>query len=231
MAISRSKSEDFVEDIDQIWLKERLALLGGDGYQGEDAMKRAIEEMRAAGSERLFPVLVDLLRGADVEIRCKSCEAIYWIDRHRGLDLVLPLLNDPESVVRWNTCGCLHDFRDARAIEPLIDRLKHDPDPHVRGTAAYALGGIGSPEAIPALVETVRSDHEADQLGYTPSWCAAGALDEILDTNYTRIKVTETLRKLAPYPRDVESLIRTAMEHYRSTTKPNAPDGSEAASN
>ena len=45
-------------------------------------------------------------------------------------------------------------------------------------------------EPIPALGETLDNNHECDQLGYSPSFCTAGALDEILGTIETRIKVS-----------------------------------------
>jgi hypothetical protein len=87
----------------------------------------------------------------------------------------------------------LHDFGDERAVPALAELLRRDPDPTVRGTAAYALGGIGSPAAIPALLAALGSDNESDELGHSPSSCAATALDDILGTAETRIRVSESL--------------------------------------
>jgi hypothetical protein len=194
-----------------------LGRLGGSGHSGwsVEARDRAVEEMRAVGAERLFPLLVPRLADPDLEVRCKASEAILWVDPGQGIDLVLPLLTDAESTVRWNTCGLLHDFGDERAVDSLVARMKEDPDPQVRGTAAYALGGIGCPKAIPALVATLDADHEFDQLGHSPSSCAAGALDDILGTNETRIKLSDSLSTLSPREPDLAKIKETAMRVYQ----------------
>lgn len=123
-------------------LDEWLALLGGPGArpQGPEAREQAVAEMCSAGADRLFPLLVQRLTGPDSEARCAACEAVLRIDAPRAIELVLPLLDDPEVAVRWQASGCLHDFGDERTIGPLIRVLQGDPDAMVRGTAAYALG-------------------------------------------------------------------------------------------
>jgi hypothetical protein len=78
------------------------------------------------------------------------------------------------------------------------------------------LGGIGSPEAIPALLATLDSDNECDQLGYSPSFCAAGALDDILGTNETRIKVSDSVRRLPDSDPDIDRLKQLALAFYQN---------------
>lgn len=114
-----------------------------------------IAKMRSIGSERLFPILGGFLSDPDSEFRCLVSEAIIHIDPQAGVSLLLPLLDDPEWVVRVQICGLMHDIGDKRAVQPLIHIMKTDPDPMVRNTAAYALGGIGDPIPIPALIETL----------------------------------------------------------------------------
>jgi HEAT repeat protein len=168
---------------DQKQLRKWLELLTGPGWKGREARERAADEMRAIGAGGLFPRLRPMLHDPDVEVRCQASRAILLIDAKEGMELLLPLLDDPDDAMRWDICGLMHDFGDERAVEGLIERMKNDPDPQIRGTAAYALGGIGSPRAIPALTETLNNDHEVDQLGYTPSFCAKGAIDEIQGKN------------------------------------------------
>jgi HEAT repeat protein len=196
-----------------------LALLGGPGYEGPEAHDRAIAEMRAAGADRLFPLLLPMLSDPDPEARCKACEALLLVDAHRAIEFVLPLLDDPDVTVRGNACGCLHDFGDDRTIVPLIRVLQSDPHAQVRGTAAYALGGVGSPAAIPALLAAMESDHELGIHGHSASWCAAGALDDILGTNETRIRLSEGLSKLPEGPPDLERLKRIARQTYEDWSK------------
>lgn len=148
-------------------------------------------------------------------MRCTACEAVLRIDAHRAIELVLPLLDDPDITVRWNACGCLHEFGDQRVINPLVRVLQSDPDAQVRGTAAYALGGIGSPAAIPALLAAMEFDHELDMHGHSASSTPATALDDILGTNETRIKVSETHRRMRAGESDLNRLNRLAQERYQ----------------
>src|SRR5262249_22984108 len=126
-------------------LKERLgewlALLDGPGWKGEEAYHRAIEEMRAVGSDRLVPPLLPMLADADRDVRCLAALAILKLDGGQGVEQTLPLLHDAENAVRGYVCGLMHDLGNERAVQPLMERMKHDPDPQVRGAAAYALGG------------------------------------------------------------------------------------------
>jgi HEAT repeat protein len=192
-----------------------LARLGGPDFKGFEDRDRAVAEMRAAGADRLFPLLVPMLTDPDVEARCTACEALLWVDTQRAVELVLPLLKDPEETVRWYACGCLSDCGDQRAVAPLIAVLQGDEDAQVRGTAAYALGRLGSPAAIPALLAAMTSDHEVDMHGHSPSSCAATALDDILGTNETRIRVSESLCRMRKGAPDLDRLRRLAEERYQ----------------
>jgi HEAT repeat protein len=167
---------------------------------------RILEEMRAVGLDQIIPLLAAKLTDPDTEIRGKAVTALCLLDAKQAVVLILPLLEDPAVEIRWHTSGCLHDFGDERAVEPLKAVLETDLDPTVRNTAAYALGGIGSPAAIPALIRTMNNDHEVDELGHTPSFAAMTALDDILGTEETRLKLSESLRQMAPSPPDIDRL-------------------------
>ncbi|WP_108022207.1 tRNA epoxyqueuosine(34) reductase QueG [Melghirimyces profundicolus] len=53
--------------------------------------------------------------------------------------------------IQRNAIIALGRFRDRTAVPDLIRLLKEDPRPVIRGTAAWALGRIGGPEAADAL--------------------------------------------------------------------------------
>jgi HEAT repeat protein len=148
--------------------------------QDREGRTRVVEEMKATGTDRVFPLLAAKLADPDIDVRCRAMVALLFLDAARAIDLVLPMLHDPEPTVRWHACACLHDFGDGRAVSALVAVLAGDPDPQVRGDAAYALGGIGSPAAIPALLEAMDSDLEPDFHGHSASSCAATALDACL---------------------------------------------------
>lgn len=203
------------EEIQPSEVRDWLARLRGPGFN-QNRRDETVAKMRKLGAERLFPYLRDILNDPDAEFRCLASLGIVYTDPKAGMDLLLPLLDDPDVVVRWHTCGLMHDIGDQRAVEPLIQRMKTDRDPQVRNTAAYALGGVGDPSAIPALIETLDNDHEFDELGHSASSCAATSLDDIIKTNHTRIKVTDTLCTMSLTSPDLALLKSQAMEVYRN---------------
>lgn len=177
--------------------------------------EQALAEIHAAGSDAVFCSLVQHLQNSDFEVRCETITALALIDGPRAVEHLITMLADPEEVVRWHAAGCLHDFGDQRAVPALAELLRSESSPSVRGTAAYALGGIGSPAAIPNLLAALESDHEVDELGYSPSSCAATALDNILGTHETRIQHGKGLCQMAPGPPDLERLRLLAEELFQ----------------
>jgi HEAT repeat protein len=187
-----------------------------------------VSEMRAMGTETVFPLLREKLSDPDLEVRCAAILALVLLDSQRAIEDVAAMLADPDATVRWQAAGCLHDFGDGRAIPALAEVLRRDPDAMVRGTAAYALGGIGSLVAIPALLAVLGSDNEADELGYTPSGSAATALDNILGTNETRIKLSGSLCTMRPGKPDLDLLRQMATERYQQWCAASAELGAPA---
>jgi Carboxypeptidase regulatory-like domain/HEAT repeats len=76
----------------------------------------------------------------------------------RGLALLVPLLDDPEtqSIVPWS----LGQIGDKRAIPPLIAALDND-DPSNRVLVIYALEALHAKEAIPRLLTLVNDDRKS----------------------------------------------------------------------
>ena len=79
----------------------------------------------------------------------------------RGLPLLVPLLDDPETqfIVPWS----LGQIGDRRAIRPLIAALDND-DPSNRVLVIYALERLHAKEAIPHLLILV-NDHRKSNFG------------------------------------------------------------------
>jgi HEAT repeat protein len=76
----------------------------------------------------------------------------------RGLALLVPLLDDPEtqSIVPW----ALGQIGDRRAIPPLIAALDND-DPSNRVRVIYALETLHAKEAVPRLLTLVNDDRKS----------------------------------------------------------------------
>ena len=193
-------------------------LLGGPDWDGPAGRDCAVSEMRALGTEAVFPLLIRKLASSDLEVRCAAIEALGLVDAARAVEPLIPLLSDSEEVVRMCVCEALSDPMANAAVDPLLVVLRDDPDSQVRNYAAGALGHIGSRAVIPALLRTMDSDHEMDIHGHSPSHCAAMALDDLLETNFTRIKVSESTCKMRPGPPDLDALRKRAMEEYEKWT-------------
>ena len=171
--------------------------------------------------DRAGTLLAGKLQDTDGEVRCAAADVV--LELGGGLHAVLPLLDDTEDWVRWHVTGSLARYGDDSVAEPLIARLRSDPDPAVRGQAAYALGHVGSPEAIPHLLDALDHDRECDSQGHSPSSISATALDNILGTNQTRILLDGGFCTMAPWPPDYDALRTQAWELYRKwKAHPNA---------
>jgi HEAT repeat protein len=144
------------------------------------AREKAVLTLKALDRGAVIHELSGLLNTRNLELRCDAAEALLRIDSNQTIDLVLPLLTDPASTVRWNTCGLLHDFGDKRAIPLLVQVLLNDPEADVRLMAAYALGEIGDGSALSALRQASQLDDGADDEGYRVRDVATEAIESVL---------------------------------------------------
>ncbi|MGA7095123.1 MAG: HEAT repeat domain-containing protein, partial [Candidatus Cybelea sp.] len=64
------------------------------------------------------------------------------------------------AVLRRNAAVALGNALDRSSVGALIESLKTDPHPMVRGHVAWALGRIGSPRAVAALRERYAGEED-----------------------------------------------------------------------
>jgi HEAT repeat protein len=143
-----------------------------------------LAKLHAFDSNRLTNILTSILL-SDNGMRYNAAEALLWLDPQRGIDIVLPLLDDPkaDSDIRYHICGLLSMFGDERAVEPLVNRLQQDPDDNVRHIAAFALSKVGDTRALPALRKAQQDDDGTDFEGRPISEAVQKAIDNILARN------------------------------------------------
>ena len=137
-----------------------LRPLIGDWVWGCDLCQLACPPTQRAGNatnaantplaeQSAAPSLVSLLRLRSGEFkRTYAATAMGW----RGA-----------AVLRRNAAVALGNALDRSAVPALIEALREDPHPMVRGHVAWALGRIGSPPGLSALLEhrLVESDETA----------------------------------------------------------------------
>jgi HEAT repeat protein len=144
------------------------------------ARENAISTLQALDREAVLRELTGFLNSRDPDLRCDAAEALLRIDSDQTINLALPLLSDPISTVRWNTCGLLHDFGDERAIPLLVQVLLNDPEADVRLMAAYALSEIGDQSALSALRQVSQWDDGIDYEGRRVRDAATEAIENVL---------------------------------------------------
>jgi HEAT repeat protein len=85
-----------------------------------------------------------------------------------ALELLLPLLQDPSPELRNTAVTSLgllaRSTGDRRALDGLVRALA-DSSPYVQESAVLAIGNLGSPEAIDALVHLLRRGELVPQIG------------------------------------------------------------------
>ncbi len=90
-------------------IRSLLKQLRGGAAQDE----AVVCTLRSFGLERLMTYLREMLGVPDPELRCQAALAIFYVAPIDGLELLVGLLDDVESFVRWHTCGLLHDIGES----------------------------------------------------------------------------------------------------------------------
>ncbi|MCA9135661.1 MAG: HEAT repeat domain-containing protein [Planctomycetales bacterium] len=139
-------------------------------------------------------------------LRQYAGELLIWVRRENAAPYILALLNDETEFVRGETAGMLSQVRCDPCVARLIELARTDSSPFVRGCAASGLGGQNPVKSIPVLIEILDNDHEACDSGRTPSGCAATALDEMMETEWTQKRFDAGLRGLNPDGTDLTAL-------------------------
>jgi HEAT repeat protein len=123
------------------------------GYFFEVVGRKTSGEHSAPACDPDTRKLVAKLSSRNSETRYQAVECLGDRRDPAVVQSLAPLLDDPESGVRWKTAEALGKLGPP-AVGPLIDGLRSG-DVDVRWMAAVALGDIADPAAVPALLETL----------------------------------------------------------------------------
>lgn len=194
-------------------LARRFDELQKPGFHRPATRQLLVDDL-AAVPDRADAILAPYLAHPDGEVRCHAVEVRLELGGADALARVVPLLDDPESWVRHLVAESMAGYGDGSVVDALLGKLRTDADPGVRGAAAYALGHLRDPRAVPGLLDALDHDKEFDPLGHSPSSISATALDNLLGTHQTRIHHGDGMCSLAPWPPDYDLLKRQARELY-----------------
>ena len=142
--------------------------------------QRAIATLARRGSSAIAAVRVALGSGRSSRQRLNAVWALTRIDAPEARSAVRQALADPHDGVRRAAMHSAGLWRDAGALAALLEGLGSN-DLHARRAAAEALGRLGDPAAVPALLSA--SALATDRAG---AHSVTYALIEIADAKGTR---------------------------------------------
>ena len=130
---------DWVRDTDDTVVREAVEILG---------------DLGGADSRRL---LAETLRHAEPRVRRATVSAIAKSQDAATLDLLGIALDDESPLVRARTVSALAS-RGTAALPRLIALLAVEPDKEVLFATMHAIGTIGTPEGVQALIVCAQGD-------------------------------------------------------------------------
>lgn len=156
-----------------------------EALKNSDAVLRgeAARALGTLGSPQAFePLLKAAHEDANVEVRQAAIYALNLLGDERAVEPLIALLTDrkEDEKVRGMAAEALAHQMDRRAISPLIDALR-DASVEVRFWAAFALGELGDPQALPELERLAATDEAVLPGWWSVSKEAASAIQRIKD--------------------------------------------------
>ncbi len=122
-----------------------------------DVRKSAAESLGKIGVPALEPLLA-ALGHPQVSVRLGAVKALGQIAAPHTVEVLIPLLHDPDERVRGSVAEALGRIGAARAVPALVDAL-HASSASVRKQAIEALGRIGDARAAESLVVALGDQH------------------------------------------------------------------------
>jgi HEAT repeat protein len=120
---------------------------------GTDEIKRdtlqSLARLRSADASRIAAAG---LNDPSELVRATAISAVLYLPPDELNVLLAPLLQDRSSFIRKEAVSGLGFARISKSAPSLILLLNRDKNPEVRAAAAVALGRIGNPAGLPALV-------------------------------------------------------------------------------
>jgi putative membrane-bound dehydrogenase-like protein len=164
----RRKDAPRVEDprgLKLAWARLSIGELAGLFDDPRPAVRRRAVDTLGAEGAGAVPALAGILKGGDVgksaEARRNAIWAATRIDHADARAIVRRALDDPDETVRQAAIHSVSVWRDRGAVTALL-RLLEGRSPHNERAAAEALGRIGDPAAVPALLEAVGRPRAAE---------------------------------------------------------------------
>ena len=126
-----------------------------------DVRLNAVRALAQLSEKRALEPLIEKLKDESSDVRAEAAQALGLIKDWTGrvqliaVPALITVLKDEAKTVRAAAVYALEQFKDGRALEPLIDSLK-DADPAVRVGAIKALSQINDLQAVEPLITVLK---------------------------------------------------------------------------
>ncbi len=139
------------------------------------------ELLQQVGQSLSMKIARDLLSSTDEKKKSHGKKIAVLIDPERNVDLILPLLDESNPLLRWQTMYSVTRTRrfleeDGIVVDRVIKTLLEDSSPMVRIEAADALGYCKITPRIVSALEYVR-DHDFEI--YDGNWAGSVAKESL----------------------------------------------------
>ncbi len=144
---------------------DQLVTEAKKGLADADPRVRAesLDKLRDLSDPKAHDLLMQGLVDPDLRVRIRAIDIL----GAEQFPVAVPLLNqqlflrDTPPIVKLHIVAALGRIGDSRGTLPVVEFLKGADDDQSRGTAVFALGEIGDPQANDALIQTLRDDKNA----------------------------------------------------------------------
>ncbi len=170
-----------------------------DPDEDADVRSGAALALGKVGGDRAFEILKRMAYAEDKTIRSYSLQGLGMLGREEGVPDLLDALKDEDNTIFASAAEALGMI--GRPVVPhLIDLLKSGPAEDARCIAAWQLGTLRYTEAVPPLVEVVKTEKNPELVALS-IW-ALGEIgfgpEDVLDTlNWARVQEDPAISKRA----------------------------------
>lgn len=143
--------KEHVSAIEHTALRERsLQILEQAAFSDVPLLRANAIEALEVVPNRVEPIARSALMDENAGVRFAAAMTIGRLEMYHSAPLVTPLLADPDQRVRAAAIYAM--YRTAQEIDPTpLGQMLQARDPRVRAQAAYVIGELNNPSAIPML--------------------------------------------------------------------------------
>jgi HEAT repeat protein len=123
---------------------------------------QAVKALGTSKDSKAVDHLINALGDSDLRVQAKAVQILGDMRATEAAPVLVErlMMRTTDSGMKQLIIASLGKIGDSRAVRPLIQLLQRELDVETRGTAIFALGEIGSPEALEVLEHIEATDED-----------------------------------------------------------------------